>query len=41
MYDLLEKMAAEYKELSDGLDKKNFIEETLETIRHLREGNCE
>jgi hypothetical protein len=40
MYDLLEKIVAEYKNLPDGLENTNFIEETLETMRCLREKHC-
>jgi hypothetical protein len=40
VYDLLEKVAAEYKELSDGLVDEDAIEETLETVRCLRERYC-
>jgi hypothetical protein len=37
MYDLIEQMAGEYRALPDGFENKDFIEETLEAIRRLRE----
>lgn len=40
IYDLLEKMTAEYKELPHGSVDEDFVEETLETVRRLREKNC-
>jgi hypothetical protein len=39
IYDLVEQMAGEYMALPDGLQNKDFIEETLGVIRHLREEN--
>jgi hypothetical protein len=39
MYDLIEQMAGEYRALPEGLENKDFIDETLEAIRHLREEN--
>jgi hypothetical protein len=39
MYDLIEQMAGEYRTLADGFENEDFIEETLEDIRRLREEN--
>jgi len=36
MYDLLEKMAAEYKQLPEGQADKDFVEVTVQAIRHLK-----
>jgi hypothetical protein len=37
VYDLLEEVAAEYKEMPDDLVDEDFLEEVLETVRRLRE----
>ena len=37
IYDLLEETAAEYKKLPEGLEDKDFVEETIQAIRHLKE----
>ena len=36
MYDLLEEMAAEYRQLPGGEADKDFVELTVQAIRHLK-----
>jgi hypothetical protein len=36
MYDLLEEMAAEYKQLPEGQADRDSVEVTLQAIRHLK-----
>ena len=37
MYDLLEEMVAKYRQLPEGQADKEFLEVTVQAIRHLRE----
>ena len=36
MYDLLEEMTAEYRQLPEGQADKDFVEATVQAIRHLK-----
>lgn len=36
MYDLLEEMAAEYRQLPEAQADKDFVEVTVQAIRHLK-----
>lgn len=36
MYDLLEEMAAEYRQLPEGQADKDYVEVTIQAIRHLK-----
>jgi hypothetical protein len=39
MYDLLEEMAAEYRQLPEGQADNDFVEETVQAVRQLKEKN--